>query len=152
MNLIHVSNKRMAKGVMRIVVVFLATVCVILMACATEDTDIQERCTPAPQAIIDKINSGLTAAGETRVVNVSMVENNNDRPWRFFGARFEGPGFDGDTGVWATASLDLNSDALIVAADTLAQEFSIWDKPGGGDGFASQFDDEIDAAQRCVNA
>ena len=102
-----------------------------------------------------QIEFGLTAHGDTHLESVNVVDNNDDRPWRFIGGATYGPGMeDGEVAVWvsrATMSLDLDSgDSLLVAADTMADEFSVWGKPHGGERFADKFDDEIRAAEKCA--
>ena len=109
------------------------------------------RCYEAPDWLARQIESGLTAEGlfmERSFEHVVIVDNNDDRPWHFIGGAMYAPGMEGVVGVWATAYL--KQPALLVAANTMAAEFSVWDKPAGGRSFASQFDDEIAAVKQCV--
>ena len=109
------------------------------------------RCLPAPQAVVQKLSWGLTAEGfNTHVEGVQMVENNDDRPWIFIGAEIVAPGMEGERPVWATAYIDADGNADFLAANTMAEEFSVWDKSGAG-GFAPKFDDEIKAVKKCVD-
>lgn len=112
---------------------------------------VSDRCVPAPPELIQQIEWGLTADGITSFQNVYVVDNNDNRPWRFIGGAIHAPGMDGEVAVWATPSLDLDTgDALLTAADTMAFEFSVWMFPNGNDRFASQFDDEIAIAEECA--
>ena len=77
-----------------------------------------------------------------------MLDNNDDRPWHFIGGAMYAPGMEGKIGVWATSYLE--EPALLVAAGTMAAEFSVWDKPAGGASFAAMFDDEIAAVKQCI--
>ena len=53
--------------------------------------------------------------------------------------------------VWATASLSLTNNPLLVATDSVSQEFSIWQLPNRGqDRFANKYNDEIAAVKACV--
>lgn len=111
------------------------------------------RCQPVPEALIAKLNSGLTIDGGGSVSQVRVVENNDDRPWSFIAGKLDGPGMDGVTAVWATVSLDLNEDTLLVAAEFIAAEFSVWDFPDGGQSrFADKFDDDIALVKQCVES
>ena len=109
------------------------------------------RCLPAPQAVVQKLSGGVTAEGfNTHVEGVQMVENNDDGPWIFIGAEIVAPGMEGQRPVWATAYIDADGNADFLAANTMAEEFSVWDKSGAG-GFASKFNDEIKAVKKCVD-
>ena len=109
------------------------------------------RCQLAPDALVNQLSMGLTAAGDASVSHVYVVQNNDGRPWQFIGGRLRGPGLDEAVAVWATASLDLDDLPLLVAADSMAAEFSIWDFPGGNR-FADVFDDEMVAAKQCARS
>ena len=72
--------------------------------------------------------------------------------WTFIAAEIVGPGMDGTKATWATASLDLNSGSILLAADGMAREFSIWDFPSRE---RSYFDNDVDRkaidyAKKCV--
>ena len=109
------------------------------------------RCMPAPQGIVRQLGYGLTAGGfNTHVEGVQMVKNNDDGPWIFIGAEIVAPGMKGERPVWATAYIDANGNADFLAANTMADEFSVWKKSGAGS-FASKFDDEIKAVKKCVD-
>ena len=84
---------------------------------------------------------------ERDLKRVHVVDNNDGRSWHFIGAAIYAPGMDGIVGVWATAYLA--EPALLVAANTMADEFSQWGRPGPGR-FADKFDDEIAAAAQCA--
>ena len=109
------------------------------------------RCLSAPQTIVSKLGSGLTAEGfNTHVKGVQMVESNDDSPWIFIGGEIVAPGMKGVRPVWATAYIDADGNADFLAANTMADEFSVWNKSGAG-GFAPKFDDEIKAVKKCVD-
>ena len=79
------------------------------------------------------------------------MENNNGRPWRFIGGTIHAPGINGQVTVWATASLDLDKQPLLVAAHSMADEYSVWEYPNGGQRFNPRFDDEISKTQDCAS-
>ena len=109
------------------------------------------RCYEAPDWIGRQIAMGLIAEGlfmQRSFQHVYIVDSNDDRPWHFIGGAMYAPGMDGEVGVWATSYLV--EPALLVAADTMAAEFSVWDKLADGAGFADKFDDEIAAVRQCV--
>ena len=81
---------------------------------------------------------------------VNVVDNNDDRSWRFIGGAIHAPGMNGEVAVWATASLDLDKAPLLVAADSIADAFSVWGLPNDGDRFADKFKDEIQAVEKCA--
>ena len=135
-----------------------AGLCLLLMACGpVADTSTPpgtdtptSRCYEAPDWLARQIESGLTAEGlfmGRSFEHVFVVDSNDDRPWHFIGGAMYAPGMDGIIGVWATSYL--KEPALLVAADTIAAEFSVWDKPGGRR-FAAKFDDEIAAVGQCA--
>ncbi len=108
------------------------------------------RCYHAPSALIQQLNAGLTAYGDAQVIDVYVVDSNDDRPWRFIGGHLSGPGL-GIEAVWATASLDLDNSPLLVAAESMAAEFSIWDFPNRGESrFDAKYNDEITVAGQCA--
>ena len=122
----------------------------ILISCGT-DLDLT-RCQRLNGPIVDKLTAGITASGDVRLSGVHVIYNNDGRPWRFIGAKIHAPGMeDGQIAVWATGSLDLNQDSLIVAADGMAAEFSIWQRPEGEGRFAEIFDDEIETVKACTD-
>ncbi len=111
---------------------------------------VASRCIEAPAALVSQLENGLTAYGSATLHSVFYVENNDNRPWRFIGGKMEAPGADGIVLTWATSSLDLDGSSLIVAVDSLSEEFSVWSISGAGQ-FAQKFDDEIEAVRECAS-
>lgn len=127
---------------------------VIGVGCTEAQLDGQDmaRCLDAPQRVTWKLGTGITAEGfNTHVTGTQMVENNDGSPWTFISAEIVAPGMEGERPVWATAYIDPQGNADFLAVNTLASEFSVWDKPGGGNDFASKFDDEIRIVKQCVD-
>ena len=128
----------------------------LTMACNSEtintpesmNPDQSSRCQPVPSSLTNTLLAGLTADGTTQISNVYAVKNNDGGPWTFIAGRVSAPGID-ETLVWATASLDLDNDPLLVATDSVSEEFSVWSLPGGNR-FASQFNDDMRAVRECV--
>ena len=113
-------------------------------------TAFMSRCYEAPDWLGRQIGNGLTTEGllmERDFKHVYIVDNNDGSPWHFIGGAMYAPGMDGEIAVWATSYLA--EPALLLAADTMAAEFSIWDKSNAGE-FAPKFDDEIAAVKQCV--
>ena len=75
------------------------------------------RCDAAPTELVNQISGGLMAGSFSRLERVYIVENNDDRPWRFIGGAIYASGMDGEEAVWATMSLDLDKQPLLVAAN-----------------------------------
>ncbi|MCE2463682.1 MAG: hypothetical protein J4F46_07225 [Dehalococcoidia bacterium] len=124
----------------------------VAIGCVTADPPDQSRCNPAPPELAAQIARGLTAGGSSCIERVYTVKNNDGRPWSFIGGAIYAPGMDGEVAVWATQSLDLDNQPILLAADTMAAEFSAWDFPSGGkDRFGDQFNDEIKAAKWCAS-
>ena len=149
--------RRFARGcLIASLAIFLAIVACVVVLVSTGNGSPSEaeqvRCRPVPQSLVAKINSGLTAQGNAYLSSAKVVKNNDGRSWSFIAGKIEAPGLNGSKAVWATGSLDLNQDSLLVAADQTAAEFSIWNLAGpSGEGFGSQFDDDIDLARRCLD-
>lgn len=141
-------------------IVLLPICCVLflslILACSDNGTTADgghgqsERCVPASSDLVSALSDGLTVSGGGSISNVYTVKNNDGRPYTFIAGRVTGPGLS-ETLVWATPSLDLDGSALIVATDSLSEEFSVWSLPGGNR-FADQFDDDIRAAKGCAEA
>ena len=122
----------------------------LTLACEAGPPPDVSRCYQAPEWLSRQIENGITAEGlfmERDLKRVHVVDNNDGRSWHFIGAAIYAPGMDGIVGVWATAYLA--EPALLVAANTMADEFSQWGRPGPGR-FADKFDDEIAAAAQCA--
>ena len=122
----------------------------LTLACEAGPPPDVSRCYPAPEWLSRQIENGLTAEGlsmERDLRRVHIVDSNDGRPWHFIGAAIYAPSMEGEVGVWATSYLA--EPALLVAANTMAAEFSVWGKPGGAS-FAAKFDDEIAAATQCA--
>ena len=131
--------------------VVLTGTCFLLLACGGGPTVDTSRCYEAPEWVDQQIESGLTAHGlisQRSFEHVFIVDNNDDRLWHFIGGAIYAPGMKGEIAVWATAYLA--EPALLVAADSMAAEFSVWGKPGDGADFAGQFNDEIATVEQCV--
>ena len=109
-----------------------------------------DRCVAASSDLVSALSNGLTVSGGGSINNVYTVKNNDGRPYTFIAGRVTGTGLN-EVLVWATPSLDLDASALIVATDSLSEEFSVWSLPGGNR-FAEQFDDDIRAAKGCAEA
>ena len=89
-------------------------------------------CRSEPPSLEAKLEAGLTACGDAIPENVKVVYSNLEMMasvWKLIGAQIVAPGMDGLTVVWANTSRDLNSESIILAADTVAQGFSIWNFP-----------------------
>ena len=131
--------------------VAVAGFCLLLMACGVGPVADTSRCYEAPDWLGRQIELGLTAEGlfmERSFEHVFIVDSNDDRPWHFIGGAMYAPGMEGEIGIWATSYL--KEPALLVAASTMAAEFSVWGKPAGGRSFAAKFDDEMAAVEQCV--
>ena len=122
------------------------SICIIAIA---DDADVGDESLPCEDVsaqLVEKLERGLTITGGGRLLNPKVVKTER---WTFIGAGLSGPSMGNTKAVWATASLDL-SDVLIVAADIMAAEFSIWDFPQRGEGrFADQYEPAINRAKSC---
>ena len=136
----------------RVLCVAVAGFCFLLMACGGGPVKDTSRCYEAPDWLARQIEHGLTAEGmfmERSFEHVFIVDNNDGRYWHFIGGAMYAPGMEGVIGVWATEYL--KEPATLVAANTMAAEFSVWDKPFGGTrSFADKFNDEMATVQQCV--
>ena len=109
-------------------------------------------CQPAPSELAAQLSAGITAAGDSKVTDVYVVATESDGPpWQFIAGRIHAAGMNGDVAMWATASLDLDNDPLIVAVDFMAAEFSTWNYPQGDRNYFSDYKDAIKTAEHCLN-
>ncbi len=132
----------------------------ILLAAVACDSSASEqeiaRCQDAPVELVQQLSNGLTIEGSNvHVDNVQIVESNDEGlPWKFIGGTLQAPGIEGQKAVWATVSLDLDRDPNIVAADYVAEEFSIAEFPRGDRLYFSnqeQYKDELRIVKACID-
>jgi len=109
-----------------------------------------ERCEDVSQTVQDNIQIGILAETGVILTNFQAVRSEDFEKIWMVAALMEGPGMDGDIGVWATNKID--DTGIILAVDGLAQEFSEWPDGDSTDAEMSAADDGVDEAKDCVEA
>lgn len=88
----------------------------------TQEPAVQSRCLEVPENLVLSIQEGLTV-GAT-LANAYAVRSERFTEVYFIAADFEGGGLDGESGIWATSSLE--GAGLILSIDAFARDFSNW--------------------------
>jgi hypothetical protein len=85
------------------------------------------RCLPVSKALRRAIATGLTVTGGGKLGEAAAVRSEDFEKVYYVSAVILGPGFEGEetVGTWATNSLRPGG-GLIMAADSMAREFSDW--------------------------
>lgn len=109
---------------------------------ATQQAD---RCRDVPQARIDAIASGLDKSAGVSAGNAAAVRSRDYEKMWMVAIELNGPGLDGEKGVWTTNRLE--EQGLVFAVDGIAKEFSDW----GDGGPFSVVDDGVAEAKHCLD-
>ena len=103
--------------------------------------------TPSSRLLRD-IASGLTVAGGGSLGASGAVKSGAHANAFFVTARINGPGMDGDVGVWATTRLD--GSGMIFAVDAIARAFSVFPDGGRTQAAFSMSDPGAQQSRGCV--
>jgi hypothetical protein len=117
---------------------------IILFSYCSESQE-PERCVNVPSDKLEALESGLNLSGGS-LRDGWAVKSRDFNNVYFIAAEIDGPGIegDGDVGLWASNSLDIN--AMMFSVDSVAQEFSVFPKHKD----VSRFDDGAEEAKSCV--
>jgi hypothetical protein len=133
---------------------------------ATTAPEAESDCLRVPRGTVAAIAEGLTTSGRGRLRSARAAVADKDEDFRgvkmpvyLVSADIQAPGLeeDGDIATWAvTRSLDTTEAGLILAVDSIAEEFSTWGEaanPGSpvGEWVSSlEDDDAFDTSRDCA--
>jgi hypothetical protein len=98
------------------------------------------------------IESGLTVTGGGSLKNARAVRSQDFKRVYFVSAEIDGPGLEGsgDIGTWAKSGPLRVGRGLILAVDSVANEFSDWGDGRTTDAQLSMSNNGAEESQKCV--
>lgn len=107
-------------------------------------------CNPAPEAVINRISSGLTIAGGGSIRKAFVVKSNDYESVFFISVDLQGKGLEGERDVATFATNRLDSTGLTLSVDAVADEFSDWPLGKNTSFGISMIDDGVSDSRSCV--
>jgi len=109
------------------------------------------RCLSVPGWLLAELEAGLTVQGIGTLGDASAVLSEDVDDLYFIAAQIGGPGTDDSVGVWATNRLGSEPEgAVVLAVNSLAQEFSVYPDAGSADSSITMSDDGAREATECL--
>lgn len=116
-----------------------------IAACGSSDSGTDAECLEVPAAVMERIELPAMAANPAVPITISEAQAVKAVDNYYIAARFNAPGGDEQTGVWATSSLD-GSGAQIYSAEGYSHEFTRWPEAPGIDA-SNQY---VQTAKSCL--
>ncbi|WP_336882482.1 hypothetical protein [Rhodococcus globerulus] len=116
-----------------------------IAACGSSDTGTDAECLEVSAAVVERIEMPAMAENPAAPITISKAQAVKAVDNYYIAARFDAPGGDEQTGVWATSSLD-GSGAQIYSTEGYSHEFTRWPEAPGIDG-SKQY---VQTAKSCL--